>query len=128
MKNLCFYSAIKKAKYDPVAGIKIAGLDTGADMNSFGTRMNKGTKVSCHAHADGDEWYSILDGEGELFLADIRETKLVNHRSVRVSRGTVFCIPQKTAHQLRAHTQLDFIFICPDTHLGADRIVLPDLC
>jgi oxalate decarboxylase/phosphoglucose isomerase-like protein (cupin superfamily) len=128
LKKSNFYSEIKKAKYDPVAGIKIAGLDTGADMNSFGTRMNRGTKVSCHFHSQGDEWYSILDGEGELFLADVNGTKLANHRSVPVNKGTVFCIPQKTAHQLRAHTQLDFIFICPDTHLGADRVVLPDLC
>ncbi len=35
---------------DPVAGIRIASLQKGTALNSFGTRMGQGTKISWHVH------------------------------------------------------------------------------
>lgn len=122
-----FYDAISGAVYDPIAGIRIAPLQSGNTMNSFGTRMDAGTKVSCHLHTLGDEWYSILDGDGEIYLADLVGGVLVNKRHFPVTKGDTFCITQNTAHQLRAISQLDFIFLCPDSHLSKDRFVQPDL-
>lgn len=122
-----FYEEIESAVYDPLAGIRIAPLQKGAVMNSFGTRMDAGTKVSCHLHTNGDEWYSILDGEGEIYLADMVDGKLINKRHMPVRKGDTFCISQNTAHQLYAKSQLDFIFLCPDSHLGGDRFIQPDL-
>jgi uncharacterized cupin superfamily protein len=90
--------------------------------------MDEGTKVSCHVHTQGDEWYSMLDGEGVIYLADLVDGGLKNKRHYPVKKGDTFCISGNTAHQLYAKTQLDFIFLCPDSHLGTDRIVLNDLC
>ncbi|MCK7068941.1 cupin domain-containing protein [Enterobacter bugandensis] len=122
-----FYEEISGAVHDPIAGIRIAPLQNGTTMNSFGTRMDAGTKVSCHLHTDGDEWYSILDGDGEMYLADLVDGVLTNKRHFSVTKGDTFCITQNTAHQLRAISQLDFIFLCPDSHLGNDRLIQPDL-
>lgn len=123
-----FYEGIGNAVYDPVAGIRIAPLQKGTTLNSFGTRMDEGTKVSCHVHTQGDEWYSMLDGEGVIYLADLVDGELKNKRHYPVKKGDTFCISGNTAHQLYAKTQLDFIFLCPDSHLSTDRIVLDDLC
>lgn len=122
-----FYDEIKEAIHDPIAGIRIAPLQKGAQLNSFGTRMDKGTKVTCHVHTQGDEWYSVLDGEGVIYLADYVEGNLINQRHFPVKKGDTFCISENTAHQLFAKTQLDFVFLCPNSHLGADRIVVADL-
>ncbi|MDN0112738.1 cupin domain-containing protein [Yersinia mollaretii] len=123
-----FYEEIGNAVYDPVAGIRIAPLQKGSELNSFGTRMDEGTKVSCHVHEHGDEWYSMLDGEGVIYLANFVDGQLLNKRNYAVKKGDTFCIPSNTAHQLYAKTQLDFIFLCPDSHLSSDRIVFEDLC
>ncbi|SQA97913.1 Thermophilic glucose-6-phosphate isomerase and related metalloenzymes [Cedecea neteri] len=122
-----FYQGIENAVYDPVAGIRIARLQNGSEMNAFGTRMDKGAKVSSHVHTQGDEWYSILDGEGVIYLADWVGEVVQNRRHFPVRKGDVFCLQANTAHQIYAHTQLDLIFYCPDTHLGTDRTVLDDL-
>ncbi|MNF04160.1 hypothetical protein D3C80_2036110 [compost metagenome] len=53
--------------------------------------------------------------------------EVVNKRSLPVSKGSVFVIPESTAHQLEAKTQLDLIFMCPESHLKNDRVLLPDL-
>lgn len=125
MRN--FYQGIEEAVYDPVAGIRIARLQEGSEINSFGTRMDKGVKVSCHVHRQGDEWYSILNGEGTIYLADLVEGNLLNKRHFFARTGDVFCIVANTAHQIYAHTQLDLIFYCPDTHISSDRVIMEDL-
>lgn len=75
------------------------------------------------------EWYTILKGEGRIFLADVDPVSgdLSNRRSAFVSRGAVFCIEAGTAHQLKATTELDLIFFCPASHLGDDRTVKESL-
>jgi hypothetical protein len=45
-----FYEEIGNAVYDPVAGIRIAPLQKGTALNSFGTRMDEGTKVILTRH------------------------------------------------------------------------------
>ncbi|MEY4476352.1 MAG: hypothetical protein RL248_2119 [Pseudomonadota bacterium] len=123
-----FSEEIEKAVIDPLVGIAITELAKGEKLNSFGTRMEVGKKVGCHAHTHGDEWYIILSGEGTIFLGDIEKQILVNIRSHKVKTGDIFCIPQKTAHQLQANSQLDLIFLCPESHLSADRMMFPDMC
>lgn len=117
-----------QSKLDPLVGISIASLAEGQELSSFGTRMEAGKKVSCHAHSKGEEWYFILAGEGDIFLADVDSGTLSNRREHKVNTGDIFCIQPNTAHQLRANSQLDLIFICPKSHLETDRVVFPDLC
>ncbi|MGG7668089.1 cupin domain-containing protein [Yersinia sp. J1] len=123
-----FSQEITKAVVDPVVGIGIAELAKGKALNSFGTRIAAGKKVGCHAHFHGEEWYIILAGEGRMYLGDVENQKLVNLRNHDVKQGDIFCIPLGTAHQLQAESQLDLIFLCPNSHLVTDRILFPDMC
>lgn len=123
-----FSVGIGSAKVDTAVGIAIAKLSEGQTLTSFGTRMFAGKKVSCHSHSNGDEWYIIISGEGKIFLADENKGVLSNHSSYAVTQGDVFCIHPHTAHQLVAHTTLDLIFLCPESHLSTDRLILEDLC
>nr|WP_172691658.1 hypothetical protein [Yersinia ruckeri] len=50
----------------------------------------------------GDEWFSMLDGEGVIYLADLVEGGLKNKRHYLVKKGDTFCISGNTAHQLHA--------------------------
>jgi mannose-6-phosphate isomerase-like protein (cupin superfamily) len=123
-----FSEELSKAVVDPLVGIGIAELARGETLRSFGTRMAEGKKVGCHAHSQGDEWYIILSGEGTIFLADTDGKNLVNREQYPVKTGDVFCIPQGKAHQLKAVSQLDLIFLCPESHLASDREMFADMC
>lgn len=126
MKN--FSAEIGAAKLDKAVGIAIATLAQGQNLTSFGTRMQAGKKVSCHSHSDGEEWYIILSGKGRIFLANEHKGTLSNQRTHFVTEGDVFCIHAHTAHQLLADTDLDLIFLCPESHLSTDRLMFDDLC
>jgi quercetin dioxygenase-like cupin family protein len=126
MKN--FSEEIGAAKLDPAVGIAIATLSRGQQLTIFGTRMQAGKKVSCHSHSEGEEWYIILSGKGLIYLADEDKSTLTNQRSHFVTKGDVFCIHPHTAHQLVADTDLDLIFLCPESHLSTDRLMFGDLC
>ncbi|ELB2794013.1 cupin domain-containing protein [Aeromonas dhakensis] len=126
MKN--FSTEIGAAKLDETVGIAIATLARGRNLTSFGTRMQAGKKVSCHSHSDGEEWYIILSGKGRIFLADEDKGTLSNQHTHFVTGGDVFCIHTHTAHQLLADTDLDLIFLCPESHLSTDRLMFDDLC
>lgn len=123
-----FLTEIGTAKVDNAVGIAITTLAGGQNLTSFGTRIKARKKVSCHSHSEGEEWYIILSGDGQIFLADEDNGQLTNHRAYFVSAGDIFCIPPHTAHQLLAHTALDLIFLCPDSHLSTDRLMFDDLC
>ncbi|WP_447883991.1 cupin domain-containing protein [Serratia fonticola] len=126
MKN--FSTELSTAKLDPAVGIAIATLANGHQLTSFGTRMQAGKKVSCHSHSEGEEWYIIMSGNGLIYLADEDKGTLTNQRSHFVTKGDVFCIHPHTAHQLVAGTDLDLIFLCPESHLSTDRLMFDDLC
>ena len=110
-----------------MVGISIAQLTAGKNLISFGTRIEAKSKVSCHAHMAGEEWYIILSGAGIIHLADINNEEATNIRHFNVSAGDVFCIQPKIAHQLVATSQLDLLFLCPAEHLSTDRHIYPDL-
>lgn len=124
-----FEKCLSEAKTDAVAGIAIFEMVHNGPFNAYGSRIQAGAKITCHSHAVGAEWYTILKGEGQIFLADADPVsgELSNHRSACVSRGSVFCIDAGTAHQLKATTELDLIFFCPRSHLGDDRTVRENL-
>ncbi|WP_075180632.1 cupin domain-containing protein [Pantoea sp. 1.19] len=123
-----FYSEIANAGHDSSVGIRIAPLVPGRQLSSFGTRLEAGKRVGCHAHAHGDEWYIVLAGEGRIWLADVGpDGQLTNKRSHDLQAGDTFPIAEHTAHQLVATTQLDFIFLCPPSHLQDDRTLFADL-
>lgn len=121
-----FYKNLDLATIDPKVGIGIFNLEKGEELQSFGTRMKAGTHVGCHSHQEGDEWYIILDGQGIMHLADVKEGKLTNKREEKVQKGDVLCVKENTGHQLQATTELDLIFLCPTSHLSSDRIMFDD--
>ena len=123
-----FREKLSAGKFDASVGISIFELVKGKAVSSFGTRMEAGKKVGCHSHEHGDEWYIILNGNGTIYLGDVCDNgMIVNKREFPVTKGSVFVIPEKTAHQLKADTQLDLIFMCPASHLENDRCGHVDL-
>ncbi|WP_261369260.1 hypothetical protein [Yersinia mollaretii] len=50
-----------------------------------------------------------------------------NKRVNGFAKGSVFCIYPNTAHQLIAKTAVEFIFLCPESHITHDRILFDDL-
>lgn len=125
IKNLL--AEMRHAKLDPSVGMKVVKLASGKSLTSFGIQMLSGAKVSYHSRSDGDEWYIILSGDGQVFLADENNGILTNHRTDFFSKGDVFCIPHRTVHQLIAHSPIEFILLSPDPHLEIDRIIFDDV-
>lgn len=119
-----FDEGLFKAKYDSAVGIAVFPLSTGTYLSCFGTRMAAGKKVGCHSHRHGDEWYVIINGEGDMYLADVDlKGNVTNRRIIPVIKGSAFVIPENTAHQLVAKTELDLVFLCPNNHLSDDRYI-----
>lgn len=122
-----FGDEVQNAVVDSAVGIAIFKLVDGEALGSYGTRMHAGSRVGCHSHSEGDEWYIILDGEGVIHLADVGGSCLSKQRKIPVKKGDIFVISPKTAHQLEAKTDLELLFLCPPSHLEKDRTSHGDL-
>jgi len=89
-------------------------------------------QVGCHYHSRGKEDYAVVEGQGILFFAQVKDGRvaLESWRSIEVRTGDSFVIPEGYAHQLRRTEDgdLTILFACPDSHLddSADRFMLPD--
>ncbi|KOC88439.1 hypothetical protein [Winslowiella iniecta] len=116
-----------KGSEDELVGISIAPMITQPGLNAYGTTLKMGKRVGCHSHAEGEEWYIILSGEGEIWTADVVDNSLKDRRIDQVSKGSVFCIYPYTAHQLLAKTDIELIFLCPESHITTDRTLFADL-
>jgi len=116
-----------KGSEDALVGISISPMINKPGLNAYGTTIEMGKRVGCHSHAEGEEWYIILSGEGEIWTADVVDNSLKDNRIDKVSKGSVFCIYPETAHQLLAKTDIELIFLCPESHLTTDRTLLADL-
>ena len=62
-----------------------------------------GTTTLLHKHHKTEEFYHILEGEGEMVLGDER---------FNVTVGDTVCITPNTAHQITALGDKDLRFIC----------------
>ncbi|OON40095.1 hypothetical protein BTJ39_09355 [Izhakiella australiensis] len=118
----------ENAEKDEAVGIAIRQLIGSADLNAYATFIAAGKKVGCHGHGNGDEWYIILSGEGEIWTGDIISGTVNDIKSETFTKGCIFCIHQNTAHQLKARSDVELIFLCPDAHLTHDRVGFNDLC
>ena len=59
-----------------------------------------------------------------MYLADVDlKGNVTNRRIIPVIKGSAFVIPENTAHQLVAKTELDLVFLCPNNHLSDDRYI-----
>lgn len=89
-------------------------------------------QVGCHYHAIGDEDYAVVEGQGILFFGQVTDGTVEPNewKSIEVSTGDSFVIPEGYAHQLRktGPEALTILFGCPDSHLDndKDRYLLPD--
>lgn len=123
--------ALQKAVPDRVANIRHARLN---DNHDWGLHVSEiFDHVACHVHFSGTETYEIICGTGIIYSGKIRKNEdrfeVEQPGSTIVGPGDVFQIPEGVAHQLvkKSEEPLIIIFACPDSHLGADRIILPDL-
>lgn len=112
---------------DTNVGISITHLIKTEGMNAYATTIHAGEKIGCHAHNEGDEWYIILSGTGKIWTGDVIENHVSNIIVNDFSRGCVFCIGPKTAHQLVAIEHVELLFLCSASHLLGDRICFADL-
>ncbi|HDL7748634.1 TPA: cupin domain-containing protein [Yersinia enterocolitica] len=116
-----------KIKEDHVVGISIIEMFKKKGLQAYGTIIDQGKYVGCHSHTEGEEWYIILSGEGSIWTADVIEGILKNHREDKFSKGSVFCIYPNTAHQLTAKTTVEFVFLCPESHITDDRYMFENI-
>ncbi|WP_145523023.1 cupin domain-containing protein [Yersinia rohdei] len=112
---------------DNVVGISFTEMFNKGGLRAYGTKVEQGNRVGCHYHTEGEEWYIIISGEGAIWTADVIAGMLKNKRVDKFTKGTVFCIYPNTAHQLIASTDVEFVFLCPQSHLTYDRILFDDL-
>ncbi len=123
-----FEDVVDQAKVDDSVNIAIGQLTHDEDTCFYGTQMKAGSKVGCHYHKEGSEVYHILAGEGEIHLTDIAPGNTpFNRRHFTVKKGDTFSVPNNTAHQLKATTDLQLLFSCPQSHLSDDRYIVDDL-
>jgi len=118
---------IERAEKDQLAGISITEMVIKNGLCAYGTSLAKGKRVTCHSHGEGEEWYIILSGRGTIWTGDSDNDTVKNTRSDPIKSGSVFCIYPGTAHQLIALTDMEFIFLCPPTHITTDRTFFDDI-
>lgn len=116
------------AEEDSAVGISIKEMIQGNGLHAYATAIDEGEKVGCHCHHQGDEWYIILSGKGTIFTSEVREGVLSKISEHTFMKGSIFCILPGTAHQLRAETKVELIFLCPPAHLSFDRTGFNDIC
>lgn len=112
---------------DPLVGISIITMFKKVGLQAYGAKVGQGERVGCHSHTKGEEWYIILSGEGTIWTADVIAGALKNKRLDTFAKGSVFCIYPDTAHQLAATTDVEFIFLCPESHITHDRILFDNI-
>lgn len=123
--------ALMSATLDSVAGIKHAELCGDSSRRLHVAEISD--KVTCHVHLCGCEAYEIVSGGGKLLSGPVSKTGGVylpiRYDSLTVKAGDVFNVPENFAHQLVrvGNEPLIIIFACSDSHLGSDRLVLPDM-
>ncbi|AHM73477.1 cupin domain-containing protein [Yersinia hibernica] len=116
-----------KIKEDLAVGISIIEMFKKEGLQAYGTTIDQGKYVGCHSHAEGEEWYIILSGQGSIWTADDIDGILTYYREDKFNKCSVFCIYPNTAHQLIAQTTVEFIFLCPESHITYDRHMFEDI-
>ncbi|MEY4475711.1 MAG: hypothetical protein RL248_1478 [Pseudomonadota bacterium] len=116
------------ATKDNSVGISIKHVIDKKGLNAYATLIGAGNKVGCHSHSQGEEWYIILSGDGEIWSGDVVDNEVTNIKKENFSKGCIFCIYQNTAHQLTARNDVELLFLCPDSHLSHDRFCFDDIC
>ena len=124
--------ALQRAVPDREAHIRHARLN---DSSDWGLHVSEiFDRVACHVHFSGTEVYEIICGDGIIYSGPVKNTEgkceVEQPVATIVGPGDVFQIPEGVAHQLvrKSEEPLIIIFACPDSHLGPDRLILPDLC
>ncbi|MFT2793714.1 cupin domain-containing protein [Serratia sp. T13T92] len=104
---------MKKTQVASATGLCIFKLASSQSFYSFGSQMLQGEKEIMHSHSEGEKWYIILSGDGQVFIVDEDKDNMSNQSTYYVSTGDIFYIPAHTTHHLLAHTKLEFIFLLP---------------
>jgi mannose-6-phosphate isomerase-like protein (cupin superfamily) len=121
--------ALIDATFDPAVGIAHSVLSGTADFRLHVAVLKTDKRVAAHVHFDGDELYIIQTGSGLLYTGFIDARQTVNWDTpIPVKEGDTFVIAPGEVHQLHntGSADLSLVFGCPDTHLAADRLIVPD--
>jgi mannose-6-phosphate isomerase-like protein (cupin superfamily) len=109
------------ATKDNSVGISIKHVIDKKGLNAYATLIGAGNKVVCHSHSQGEEWYIILSGDGEIWSGDVVDNEVTNIKKENFSKGCIFCIYQNTAHQLTARNESLSIILCNCHPIKGDR-------
>jgi len=124
-------SALSRVSVDQAANIRHAEIHGSAEWRIHVAEIAE--RVACHVHRKDDEVYEIVAGSGVLFYSMIEECpegiKTGEVFRLPVKTGDVFVVPFNCAHQLvnTGAESLIILFACPDSHLGNDRFMLPEI-
>ena len=130
IKESIWREALERAVPDPSVGIRHAQISGNEDYRIHVASIPE--QVGCHYHSTGDEVYSVVEGSGILTVGTVIDGEVppTEWRSLFVTKGDSFVIPENCAHQLRRSglEDLTILFGCPDAHLSDvhDRHHLPD--
>ena len=121
---------LSRAQRDPAVNIRHSAISGDAAYRKHVAAIPE--QVGCHFHAEGDEEYAVVEGQGTLFFGKVTAgaVQAEDWKRIAVSTGDSFIIPEGYAHQLckTGTGELTILFGCPDSHLDddGDRHLLPD--
>ncbi|MFH1786542.1 MAG: cupin domain-containing protein [archaeon] len=121
---------LREALEDPAVAIKHGIVIKGQTMGYHVAEIGK--QVQAHVHFNGDEFYHVLSGEGEMNIGEVKKGMKVIRTNweapVKVKENDVFIVPERYAHSLvnKGKERLVIAFVCPASHLEdmGDRYIL----
>lgn len=128
VKNI--FTALSAAIPDPAVGISLAHLLGDELFSYYVTEVPPQYHLAAHFHREGHELYQVIEGKGEIWLADVKKNKLDTQTTQhKVLAGDTFLVPALTAHQLvnSGPDPLIMLFGCPQSHITSDRKLLENL-
>lgn len=109
-------------------GFSLAKLENMGNLGVISEKVPAGRLGIPHYHREGIDIFCILQGRGELLLADLSGDgqQMTNERRIPVSAGSLYVVPPGIIHCLSAAPDSDLMFInvAPPEHLTTDRLFL----
>uniref|UniRef100_B8HQH3 Cupin 2 conserved barrel domain protein n=1 Tax=Cyanothece sp. (strain PCC 7425 / ATCC 29141) TaxID=395961 RepID=B8HQH3_CYAP4 len=109
-------------------GFSLAKLENLGSLGVISEKIPAGRQGIPHYHREGIDIFCILQGNGELLLADLSadSQSMLNERRIPVSAGSLYVVPAGIIHSLSASSDSELVFInvAPPEHLTTDRLFL----
>ncbi|KGF71483.1 hypothetical protein DO97_19290 [Neosynechococcus sphagnicola sy1] len=109
-------------------GVFLTRLENLGDLGVISEKVPAGRLGIPHYHRQGIDIFCVLQGTGELLLADLTSDGqgMTNERRIPVSAGSLYVVPAGIIHSLSASADSDLVFInvAPPEHITTDRLFL----